>query len=126
MIHFFTEIAYIVGISPALLTAICWQESHHQNVINWNDGNSHSYGVCQLKLETAKTVIPGITENELMIPPVNIFIAAKYLKRHIKTYYREDIVISRYNGGYKNGKITNQKYVNSVLKHKKNKSWIKK
>lgn len=115
--------AQLVGVSPDLMLSVCWQETHHRNMVNRHDKGSPSFGVCQVKKAAAKTVIPTITEKELMNPLVNAYVAAKYIKQHQLKYKSEKIAISRYNGGYKNKKIVNKKYVNSVLSHKKNKPW---
>jgi soluble lytic murein transglycosylase-like protein len=123
MIEIFNEIAQIVGISANLLMALCWQESHHRNVINHSDNGSKSYGVCQVKLDTARTIIPSITRKDLMYPFINIYIASKYLKKHLDKYDSEYLALSRYNGGLKNGKVVNKKYINSILKYKKERPW---
>ena len=124
MVFIFTIIAKTVGTSALLLMAICWQESHHKQLINNTDKNGPSYGICQIKLNTAKSIVPSITKKELMQNEMNIYIAAKYIKKHLDIYKDEKKAISRYNGGFKNGRIINSKYVNSVLNHKRSKPWM--
>lgn len=124
MIEIFAQIAAAVKVSPLLLLSLCWQESHHRNVINPHDSGSKSYGVCQVKMDTAKTIIPTVTEKELMNPEINIYVAAKYLKRHLNTYEGdEQKALSRYNGGYKGGKITNRRYVKKILGYMATQPW---
>lgn len=68
-------------VAGVLLLAICsYESSGLNNIITYNDGKSHSYGICQIKLETAEMVgFQGTAEN-LMNPAVNAKWAAAYLK----------------------------------------------
>lgn len=130
MIAIITEIAHLVGISPVLLLAVCWQESNHRNAINAMDGNSASYGICQVKLSTAKMVMPSVKAGDLLNPTINSFIAAKYLKTQLKRYNGDEkMAIAAYNAGKvkynKKGLIVNRHYVNLVVAHKHNKPWRK-
>lgn len=93
---------------PNLLPAICWVESKHKTtVINKNDGNSHSYGICQVKLATANWMksyyrIPGkpLIAKDLMQPELNVLYAGLYLKYQTKVYKGNLIcTISAYNAG---------------------------
>ena len=48
--------AKAVGVPGALLLAICTHESNLQNVIAPQDHGSPSYGLCQVKQDTAKAL----------------------------------------------------------------------
>jgi len=81
-----------VGISSDLLVAVCWVESNHRNVPVRMDGATPSYGVCQVKLETAEHMDQVFrhrikaTPARLNQPRINAFYAAKYLKYQLKRY----------------------------------------
>lgn len=77
-------------VSGALLLAICTHESGLNNVAVPHDGGSTSYGICQVKYDTAKQMGFFGKEKDLMIPKVNAKWAAAYLK------YQE----SRYDGNW--------------------------
>jgi soluble lytic murein transglycosylase-like protein len=89
-----------IGVSGSLLLAICTHESGLNNVYLHHDGGSPTYGVCQIKYETAKMV--GFTgeAKELMTPKINAEWAATYLKFQ-KSRYGGDWVKSTaaYNSG---------------------------
>ncbi len=93
--------------NPNMLHSICWIESKHKNVINYQDGNSNSYGLCQVKLSTANWMkryyrIPGkpITSKKLMEPETNIYYAGLYLKYQTKIYKGNlNCTLSAYNAG---------------------------
>lgn len=104
-----------------LLPSICWVESRHKSVINRNDGNSHSYGMCQVKLETANWMkeyyrIPGkpLIAKDIIKPEVNLLYAGLYLNYQYKVY-KGDVIctISAYNAG--TCIKGNKKYVKKVL-----------
>lgn len=108
--------------SPNLLPAICWVESNHRNVDNMNDGGSPSYGVCQIKLDTANWMkdhhkIPGpeLEPDDLRKPEINIFYAGLYVQYLLKRYKGDlNCTISGYNAG--SCIKSNQKtYVKKVL-----------
>lgn len=75
-----------IGMSGSLLLAICTHESGLKNVLVPHDGGSPSYGICQIKYETAKMV--GFTgqAKELMDPKTNAKWAAAYLKYQKERY----------------------------------------
>lgn len=98
------------GLPNGLLSSLCYIESKHQvNAIHYNDGKTHSFGVCQIKYETAKTFGFKGTEQQLMEPYYNVKYAAKYLQHQIKRY---DGNISRavvaYNRGNAKGLTSSQ------------------
>lgn len=81
-----TLTAQKIGVPFALLMAICSHEGGGKNVLTPNDKGTPSYGVCQVKSDTA--IMFGYTgsEQELMIPKNNIRVAAKYLKYQLDRY----------------------------------------
>lgn len=88
------------------MDAICWVETNHRNVINPKDGGSPSYGLCQIKLETANWIHykhklgnEDLTEADLMKPEVNIFYAGLYFKYQWDKYKDLKCAISAYNAG---------------------------
>lgn len=109
-----------VGISPELLTAVCWVESNHRNVNNWSDGNSASYGPCQIKYTTAKMLGFDGPISSLYDPKVSTLFAAKFLRKQLNRYdYHWLHAIAAYNTGRlktnDQGQIVNKKYVTKVL-----------
>jgi hypothetical protein len=109
LLHLFKTIPLLLSLEAAnLLPALCWVESKHKvQAVAHKDGRSSSYGICQVKLETANWMkeyyrIPGVplTERQLMKPDVNIFYAGLYLKYHIKSNPNNlKCAISAYNAG---------------------------
>jgi soluble lytic murein transglycosylase-like protein len=73
-------------VSGALLLAICTHESGLNNITVPHDGGSPSYGICQVKYDTAKLM--GFTgkPEDLIIPKVNAKWAAAYLKYQEERY----------------------------------------
>lgn len=111
------------GVDYTLLKAIALTESGGKNVITYNDGDSHSYGVMQVKLSTAKMFDKKATAKKLMKAEYNVDIAAKYLKWQIARYNNDTYkAIAAYNSGsvkYKKGKheLVNSPYVKKVAKN---------
>ena len=78
--------AKTIGVPSSLLLAICSHETGLTHKINYNDGKSHTFGMCQVKHETAKMLGFKGSEKDLMRPEVNAKYAAKYLKYQFKRY----------------------------------------
>lgn len=89
-----TSVATKVGVSPGLLIAICTVETNLRNVDVPRDGVTTSYGVCQVKLETAhfmgkvhgKKKVLAYTEKDMRQVEKNAKVAALYLKYQINRY----------------------------------------
>ncbi len=97
----FTAVSLQQGLPPGLLSAICYTESRHTaNVVHFNDGKSHSYGICQIKLEAARQVGFRGTAKELMIPAINIHYAGLYLKHQLRRYNSIKKAVIAYNRGH--------------------------
>lgn len=90
-----------LDLPPGLLSALCFVESSHKvNAIHKFDGTSHSMGVCQIKLATARLVGFKGTEAELMQPEINIAYAGKYLHRQLVRYKFDTVkAVAAYNSG---------------------------
>lgn len=118
------SIAKIVGVPGALLLAICTHESNLQNVIAPHDHGSPSYGLCQVKEDTAKALGFQGSGGGLMIPELNVHYAAKYLKVQLDRYDGDWCkAVSAYNSGtfiestHFPGQPKNLQYVNKVVLH---------
>lgn len=112
-------------VSGSLLLAICTYESGGlKNVIVPHDGGSPSYGVCQMKFETAKMLGYKGKADGLMTPATNVKWAANYLAYQQERYKTSDwhVIAASYNAGSYNpsskvpGCPRNLKYVNRVKK----------
>lgn len=111
------------GVDPSLLSALCFVESSHRpSAYVHVDGNSPSYGLCQIKYETAKWMGFKGKASELFNRDTNAYWAARYLSYQM----------TRYNGntrqalsGYNAGRAikSNKKYVNKVIKRWKETRW---
>lgn len=117
----FLTTSQVFGLPPGLLSALCFTESSHRlKVVNVNDGGADSIGVCQIKVNTARTVGFTGTPKDLIDPARNIKYAAKYLKKQLDRY-DGDIRkgIAAYNSGTfradSNGLPMNKKYVKKVM-----------
>ena len=104
------------NLPPELLSSLCYIESTHNiNSIHINDGGSNSYGICQIKLGTAKHFGFKGNSKQLMDPAVNIHYAAKYLSYQHKRYKSITKAVIAYNRG--NAKhLTKTSYSDRVLK----------
>ena len=121
MISLFTTITLALGIQyPNLLSSICWVESNHKpEAINIFDNGSPSFGICQVKLATAKWLqkrhkLNDITDKDLMTPEINILYAGLYLTYQLNRYNNIEQAISAYNAG--SHIMSNADYVAKVLK----------
>lgn len=115
-----------MGVPGSLLLAICTHESGLNNVQVNFDGGSASYGICQVKLGTAKLVGMDYVNSGslLMEPKINAEAAARYLKMQLERYDGEWCkAVSAYNSGTFNPSKKdpsvprNIKYVNQITLH---------
>jgi soluble lytic murein transglycosylase-like protein len=112
--------AKAVKISGTILVAICSHESDLKNIIVPFDGGSPTYGICQVKLDTARMFGYSGDDEGLMDPKTNAKYAAKYLKYQYKRYGNWCQAVSAYNAGRYNesrkkpGYPRNLKYVLKV------------
>jgi soluble lytic murein transglycosylase-like protein len=112
-------------VSGALLLAICTQESNLTNAMVLHDGGSPSYGICQLKYDTAKMLGFKGKEEDLMNVTINATYAAKYVAYQIERYGADNWckIAAAYNAGSylestkSPGYPKNLKYVNRVKRY---------
>jgi soluble lytic murein transglycosylase-like protein len=105
----FSVIAAEEDVQAPLLRAVCWVESRHRNVSRIVDGKSPSYGICQIKLATARML--GFTGQvrELKVLEVNIRYAAKYLRYQLNRYKQDwRKAVTAYNRGTFRGRLINR------------------
>lgn len=109
-------------VPPLLLMSICFQESSFRNVVVPHDGRSPSYGICQLKLKTARQFEPTVTRAQLMSESVNADIAARYLSWLLDRYDGNvHRAVDAYNRGHAGRKPS--QYTKKVLAHSRRKPW---
>jgi hypothetical protein len=97
-----------------LLLSICFTETKLVNKNNFKDVNGTSYGICQIKLSTARSFYPFVDGLALQQVNVNFSIAKKYIEQLQNKYKKDDIkTISAYNAGHYTK--SNKKYVDKVL-----------
>jgi soluble lytic murein transglycosylase-like protein len=109
-------------VSGSLLLAICMHETGLKNVTVRQDGGSPTYGLCQVKYETAQGLGYDGMPDGLLIPETNAKYAALYLKKQLIRYdYDQNKAVAAYNAGRYNestkypGYPKNLKYVKKVL-----------
>lgn len=114
----FESIEAALNIPFGLLSALCMVESNHQNVMVPHDGGSPSYGICQMKLATAKFFRRDATAKDLMKPAVNAKLAGLYLRKQFERYGNWCHAVAAYNAGRLNlhasGLPRNVRYVRKV------------
>lgn len=108
-------------VSGALLLAICTHESGLENILVPHDGGTPTYGICQVKYDTAKMLGFSGKAKELMTPETNAKWAAEYLKYQHERYGGDWCkTVAAYNAGTYSeskkvpGKPRNLKYVRNV------------
>lgn len=129
IITLLTTAAKMAGISPALLIAVCMTETNLKNVHKDKDGRTASYGVCQVKLETAhfmgkfhsRLKMKSFTDKDMKEVEKNVRVAAFYLRYQIERYDGDLCkAVAAYNAGsFKESKLYpgvpfNWKYVERV------------
>ena len=114
LLAIFTLISLQYGIPEGLLSAMCYTESNHRNVVRHFDGGTgHSRGVCQVKKIVARQV--GMDKANLMNPRENIEIAAKYLVYQKNRYGTWHQGIVSYNRGKSSGRTKTNIYFRKVM-----------
>lgn len=113
----FKKVSINEVVPTKLLRAICWVESsHNPRAMNHHDGGSASYGLCQIKLATARLLGFQGTPNRLREPQTNIKYAAKYLHKQLVRYKQDWVkaTIAYNRGVYKLDRRGNH-YLRKVL-----------
>jgi len=130
--------AQAAGVSSQLLLSVCFYESSLRNVTVENDGNGTSYGICMVKLDTARMFNPDVTAQDLMEPAQNALYAAQYLAHQIERYRGDTWCgVDAYNKGtaffcprVDNSRASvdnryNTRYIKKVRQIMKTKPWMK-
>lgn len=119
MISIISLAAKKIGLTAALLIAVCDTETGLLNINNFEDGNGGSYGICQLSVPAAREFGNHYDSLALQQPEVNAMLASKYLKKKIQKYGSIELGIAAYNSGSpiynKKGRLINLRYVQNVL-----------
>lgn len=103
----FVSASTTYSLPPGLLSSICYAESRHSTLeLVTQDNGSPSYGICQIKYDTAALMGFKGTSKQLLTPKVNIKYAAKYLKYQLLRYqgnvYKASLAYNA--GSYRCGK----------------------
>lgn len=84
----FASVTHQFDIPANLLSAVCFTESSYKiNAVHYSDGNTDSYGICQIKYETAQWLGFEGTPEDLMRPETNIYYAGKFLSYQLRRYH---------------------------------------
>lgn len=105
MLALFALYTQLYALPPGLLSSLCYVESRHMDVVNYNDGKGHSYGICQIKLSTARDMGFKGNDSELRRPENNIHYAARYLQYQYKRCGSYSAAVTGYNSGSCHGKL---------------------
>jgi hypothetical protein len=112
----FSTYANTFALPPGLLESVCYVESKHEvAAYHPADGHSPSIGVCQVKLDTARSMGFVGGETDLMEPTANVFFAAKYLRYQIDRYDSVERGVVAYNRGNATG-LRDTQYSAKVMK----------
>lgn len=117
LVALFTMNTQNFELPPNLLHALCYVESSHNvSAVHVQDGKTDSYGVCQVKYETAVWLGFKGTPKQLMLPSTNVYYAAKYLSYNLKRYNGDTVkAVIAYNRGNAKG-LTTTNYSDKVFK----------
>lgn len=113
-----------VEVPRELLLAVCWGESNFRQNSTHVDGSTPSYGICQIKLSSARDMDKlynhkiKATEKRLENNKLNAFYAAKFLRYQLFRYDGDwELAVDAYNKGSSPSK--NSKYVKRFNKNLK-------
>lgn len=121
--YYISEAAGAFRLSPALLVALCMQESRcrakavnrHDSTLQANGTRRYdpSYGLFQIKLGTARALGYTGTTKGLLDPEMNAFYAAKLFRQNLDKYHSTKKAVSAHNAG--RAISSNKEYVHNVL-----------
>ena len=77
----------IGDVDPAWLVATAFVESSFRPAVTGDNGTS--YGLCQIKLRTARAAVPWVSTSDLLDPTKNLVVAGAVYRRIIAKYGRE-------------------------------------
>lgn len=116
LLSIFLQMTQEFDLPPELLQSVCYTESHFDiKAIHKDDGKGDSLGVCQVKLATAKWLGFKGNSRQLMIPRVNAYYSAKYLRYQLDRYGDVKQALVAYNMGSTKG-LTRSRYSDKVMK----------
>lgn len=96
----FISVSMDLNLPTGLLNTLCRVESGlNPKALNVHDGGSPSYGVCQVKYQSAKLVGFKGSPKQLMDPKVNIDVAGRILSAQYKRYGNWAKAVTAYNKG---------------------------
>lgn len=86
------QVGAVVGgligdVHPAWLVATAFVESSFRPAVTGDNGTS--FGLCQLKLRTARAAWPAVTRSDLLDPAKNLVVTGAVYARIIAKYGRE-------------------------------------
>lgn len=100
LLPLFIAISAELNLPTGLLYTLCRVESNlNPKAYKPKDGNSPSYGLCQVKYETAKLVGFKGKPKDLMDPRTNINVAGRILASQYKRYGNWAKAVCAYNKG---------------------------
>ncbi|MGA2552374.1 MAG: lytic transglycosylase domain-containing protein [Burkholderiaceae bacterium] len=75
-------------VNPLILRAIAWAETHNQpTAVHKNDNGSTDYGLMQINSVHLPALSQyGVSEETLMQPCANVYVAAWHLRRQMNKY----------------------------------------
>jgi len=110
----FALASLVTGVDPALLSSLCFVESHHNiHALAAQDGGSPSYGICQVKLRTARALGYVGRAAGLMDLETNALYASMYLATQKKRFGSWERAVSAFNAGHPIK--SNRQYVRRVM-----------
>lgn len=98
-----------------LLHSVCEVETRNTNIVRYIDGDSPSYGVCQVKYSTASMFLKGIRPKHLMDECTNYLAAGLYLQYNKRRFGTWERAVIAYNQGNPK-KAVSTKYLRKVEK----------
>lgn len=126
-ISFITVAAKTAAVPPLLLLSVCFTESSFRDAYVPHDGKTPSYGVCQLKMSTARIYEPTITRRQLMNPYVNALIAGRFLRDLLERYdFNVKKAVDAYNRGKAKLVKGHSKYSDRVMLNFRRQPWNRK
>jgi hypothetical protein len=77
----------IGDVDPRWLVATAFVESSFRPAVTGDNGTS--YGLCQIKLRTARAAVPWVSTSDLLDPTKNLVVAGAVYRRIIAKYGRQ-------------------------------------
>ena len=115
LIPLFFKYSLLLKIPPLLMLSVCYVESHYRNITN-----NIAHGICQVKLDTARYMLPHLDMLSLRQNETNIYVASMYLRYQYERYGNDwEKAVLAYNAGgvyYNdyNNEYTNKQYLIKV------------